>query len=136
MIAVPGHTQGMMCVLILEERTILFGDACGNFVMLFDKYASTVEEYYESLNKLKCMESTYDIVLRNHGTGQSSKTVLDDVMECAERVLKRKDDKIPFVFQEIKMMISSQVDNQTFLRIDGKEGNLVYIESKIYKESL
>ena len=37
MILVKGHTPGMMCPLILEERTVIFGDACGVGVLLFDE---------------------------------------------------------------------------------------------------
>ena len=56
---VSGHTPGMMCPLIQEERTIIFGDACGVSVLLFDEYSSCVSEYLKSLEVLKTYENDY-----------------------------------------------------------------------------
>ena len=52
-----GHTPGMMCPLVIEDRLIIFGDACGVGVLLFDEYSSSVLEYKNSLLSLKQYES-------------------------------------------------------------------------------
>lgn len=132
MISIPGHTPGMMCALIKEERIMLFGDACGVFVMLFDEYSSTVEEYHDALLKLKSFEPAYDKIIRNHGTGLSEKAVLHDVLECTKRVLNRSDDKVPFTFMNTDLLISAEID-QAYNRKDGREGNFAYKEDRIYK---
>lgn len=57
MIGVPGHTQGMMCALIQEERYIVFGDACGVFVLLHNDQSSNVSDYRKSLLRLKTLRT-------------------------------------------------------------------------------
>lgn len=73
-IAAPGHTQGMMVLLVKEERTILFGDACGVMTFLFRPECSTVRTYQQTLQKLIGMEDQYDRILRQHGTCESPKS--------------------------------------------------------------
>ena len=63
-VAVPGHTQGMTCILNEKERWILFGDACNPSVFLWGEGSLSVEEYRESLCNLKKYEERYDTVLR------------------------------------------------------------------------
>ena len=98
MIAVPGHTPGMMCPLLVEERTIIFGDACGVGVLLFDKYSSTVSEYRKSLLRLKKLEASYDTIYRNHGTFVSPKDLLDNVITCCDNILNKTDAHEPAGF--------------------------------------
>lgn len=131
MIPVPGHTPGMTCVLIKEERTIIFGDACGVFVLLYDDYSSSVYEYRNSLIQLKKYEDAYDLILRNHGTGESRKDLLDNVINCCELILNNKDDKIPFTFAGVDLLVAKDFDKKTRCRKDGLEGNLAYRKDKI-----
>ena len=79
-ILTPGHTNGMTMVLVKEERTILFGDGCGVGVLLFFPYSTSVEEYKETLVELKKHENEYDNIIRNHGTYESNKDLLDNVI--------------------------------------------------------
>lgn len=132
-ICVPGHTPGMTCVLIPEDRTILFGDACGVFVLLFDEYSSTVEEYRNSIVHLKQYEKDYDFIIRNHGTGESPKVLLDNVIECCDDVLNKEDDAIPFSFAGVDLLVARKFDPETRNRVDGKEGNLAYRKAYIHK---
>jgi len=131
----PGHTQGMTMILIKEERTILFGDGCGVSVLLLDEFASSVSDYLNTLLNLKIYEDQYDKIIRNHGTGESPKELLDNVVECCRCVLNGTDDKQP-----AKNNIPMPCDNAFFAktlkkdsikRVDGKEGNLVYRSDKI-----
>lgn len=128
-VSVPGHTPGMSCVLIEEEKTMLFGDACGLFTLLFEKYSSNVSEYKENLKYLKTFESKYDYVLRNHGVGYSDKSLLDNVIECCESILNGTDAKIPIQFMGIDLLSAANVDEKS-QRIDGKEGNIIYLLEK------
>jgi hydroxyacylglutathione hydrolase len=125
LIEVPGHTPGMTCILVEEERVILFGDACGNFVLLFEEYSSCVSEYRNNLLALKKVEMEYDGIIRNHGTGESSKELLDNVIECCELILNKQDDRVPFRFAEVDLILAKKID-QHHNRIDGKFGNIAY----------
>lgn len=128
MIPVPGHTPGMMCPLIIEERTIIFGDACGVSVLLMDDYSSNVSEYKESLLHLKTWEKDYDTIYRNHGTFFSQKDLLDNVIECCDLILKHQDAHQPVTMHGRNLFAAQVVSG--FGRIDGKEGNVLYLESK------
>lgn len=124
MIPVKGHTPGMMCPLIIEERTIIFGDACGVSVLLFDEYSSVVSEYKESLLNLKKYEKEYDTIYRNHGTFFSNKDLLDNVIECCDLILSGNDDHVPAKFLEMNLFAAKET--KKYGRIDGKEGNILY----------
>ena len=128
MILVKGHTPGIMCPLLVEERTIIFGDACGVGVLLFDEYSSTVSEYRDSLLKLKKYENKYDIIYRNHGTFVSSKGLLDNVIECCDLILEGKDDHQPVTVHGIDLFTAKKTYKDG--RVDGKEGNIMYTEDK------
>ncbi len=126
-VAVPGHTPGSMMMLMPQERTILFGDACGVGVMLFEDWALTVSEYRDSLLSLKeKQEHRYDTVLRNHGTFGSTKGVLDDCIACCGDILAGRDDRVPArVFGQEGFCQAKRVDAHG-RRLDGREGNILY----------
>lgn len=128
MIPVAGHTPGMMCPLIIEERTIIFGDACGVSVLLMDQYSSTVSEYKKSLLYLQQFEEQYDRVYRNHGTFFSQKSLLKNVIECCDLILKQQDAHMPVTLHQRHFFSAQPVDG--YGRIDGQEGNIFYIEEK------
>jgi glyoxylase-like metal-dependent hydrolase (beta-lactamase superfamily II) len=130
-IYVPGHTQGMTMVLDIEERVILFGDGCGVGVLLLTDEASTVSEYRDSLLKLKQHEDRYDRVLRQHGSCESPKSVLDDNIEVCNKILNGTADAVADIFEGIPCLLAMAVDPKTRKRIDGKEGNIRYTVDKI-----
>ena len=129
MVSVPGHTPGMLCPLLMEERTIIFGDACGVAVLLFDEFSSTVSEYRQSLQHLKLYEDRYDKIYRNHGTFWSPKELLDNVIECCDLILDGKDDHQPVNMHGYNLFAAKQTDGHN--RIDGKQGNLLYAADKV-----
>ena len=126
----PGHTPGSSCVLIVEERCIVFGDACAAMTWIFTGNG-TVAEYKEALLKLKQREDDYDTVLFPHNNMTEPKSVLDDCIEVCDEIIAGTDEKIPY---------STPVTNGTYLlakagdffgREDGKKGNIVYNPNKI-----
>ena len=130
----PGHTQGMCMILFKEERIILFGDGCGVGVLLVEECCSTVEEYRKTLLKVKTYEDQYDRIIRNHGTCESPKELLDNVIDVCSDILEGKDDHIP-ANAPIKcdypcFMAKATVSNSQS-RVDGKEGNIIYASNKI-----
>jgi len=128
MISAVGHTPGMMCALIPEEETIFFGDACGMNVLLHDEFASSVSEYRNSLVRLKKLESEYTHIYRNHGTYTNNKKLLDNVLECCELILAKKDDHCPV--QMYGKTLYAAKKTECGRRTDGKEGNLIYAPEK------
>lgn len=129
-VAVPGHTPGMHCVLVEEERYCLFGDACGVFVLLYDDYSSCASEYLASLEHLKGYEDRYDFIIRNHGTGASPKELLGNVMDCARLIVSGTDDHVPITHNGRDLFLAKAPSPDGFGRADGKEGNIAYRADK------
>lgn len=133
-IHVPGHTQGMCMVLMREERTILFGDACGESVLLVEDYCSTVKEYGEALKRVKARENEYDFVLRNHGTCESDKAILDELIHLCDLILAGQDDAAPaegIAMDAPEARFAKARDSKTHKRLDGGHGNIAYLPSRI-----
>mgnify|MGYP004520371119 CR=1 FL=1 len=132
MIHAPGHTQGMMVPLVKEDRVAIFGDACGVFTFLFRQECSSVNVYRQTLLKLKSYENQYDRILRQHGTCESPKSLTDENLEVAQEILNGTDEHIPFEYLGYHAFIAKQTDPQTGIRADGKSGNIVYAQDKIW----
>lgn len=135
---VPGHTEGSMMFLIKEDRAILFGDACGPGTLLIENFSSNISDYLKGLLNIKQIENEYDLILRNHGTFQSEKELLDNVIEICNDILLGKDDKciLPESMKEL-FPIYSNLDiysgrkiindpHHGIVREDHKEGNISY----------
>ena len=126
-IQVPGHTQGMMMILIEEERIMLFGDACGMSVMLHEDWSSEVSLYRQSLLHVKkAYASTYDHVIRNHGTYTSPCFILDEVIHCCDEILLQQDDHIATELFGEEGFYRAQAIDAYGNRLDGKIGNILY----------
>ena len=131
MIAVPGHTPGMMVPLVVEEGIAIFGDACGVGTLIMLPHSTTVERYRESLLRLKEHEGRYAIVLRQHGTCASTKRVLEDNLELCDLVLAGKDAAEPAEHNGAPCLRAAKTDPATGRRVDGREGNLLYLADRI-----
>lgn len=130
-IHVPGHTQGMLVLLDEEERIAFFGDACGVFTLLIFPEASTVSAYRASLEHLRDFASQFDRVLRQHGTCESPVSILDGNIALCELIIARADDAQPVEFMGKQAFMAKRIDPATRERVDGGEGNLVYLPEKI-----
>ena len=131
MVHVPGHAQGMFVPIAREERVAFFGDACGVFTLLILPEASTVAEYRDSLLHLREHAGDFDRVLRQHGTCESPKSILDGNIGLCEDVLSGAADAMPHEFMGIEALLARAVDPATNARLDGGEGNLVYRTDRI-----
>ena len=135
-ISVPGHTQGMTCILNREERTILFGDACNPAVFLWDQEAVSVEEYRESLLHLKTYEDRYDTIYLSHGMTTVDKAILDNVIAVCDDILQGSSDAQPFYFMDYQGLKLAKAADENRNRLDGGLGNIVYNEKKIFKSQV
>ncbi len=126
-IHVPGHTKGSCCVLLEEERAILFGDACNSNTLIMDETSTTISEYQKSLEYLKTFEQAYDTVYYSHGPAVGPKTCLEDNIDLCKRILSGTDDAQKCEFMGKAAIRAARVQGQ-FKRVDGKYGNIVYSE--------
>lgn len=138
--AVPGHTPGCIVPVLVEERVSIFGDAAGPGTLLSEEYAAPVSEYLAALRKLKEREASWDRVLRFHGTCESSKALLDDMIEICEEVLAGTDDRVPQpasagavfpIHSDLAIYLAKETLPGSQDRVDGREGNMFYREDKV-----
>jgi len=126
----PGHTPGMICPLIPEDRALIIGDACDDNVLLFDRFSSTVSVYQKNLQKVKDLDHFYDNVYGNHGVFVFPKELIDNVLQCCEQILNHTDAHIPTAMLGAQMYSCCPIGADT-LRLDGKPGNVLYSEEKV-----
>lgn len=121
-------------LLLPEARTILFGDGCGVGVLLVEDCCSSVEAYRQSLVHVKTYEPRYDHIIRNHGTCESSKELLDNVISVCDEILNGTDDHIPATAPidcAVPVYMAKATRPGTQIRLDGKEGNILYAANKV-----
>ena len=75
-------------MLIPEERMLLLGDACNSNTFLFQDYSTSVEEFLESLIRLKgLVDGRFDTILSSHGDGVLDPSVIDENIALCRRIL-------------------------------------------------
>ncbi|MCD8014752.1 MAG: MBL fold metallo-hydrolase [Lachnospiraceae bacterium] len=126
--ACPGHTRGSLVMLLPEERTVLLGDACNGFTFLFQDYSTTVEEYRESLCRLKRkLDGKFDKVLASHGDGVLSPEVIKDNIRVCDQILAGETDDLPMEFGGDKGLRALE-------NVQPGHGNIIYNPARIRRE--
>lgn len=137
--AVPGHTPGCIVPVLVEERMAIFGDAAGPGTLVTEEYAATVSEYLAALRALKEHEADWDRVLRFHGTCESPKSLLDDMLDICLEVLAGTDDRVVQpasagdvypIKSDLPIYLAKETLPGSQQRVDGREGNLFYRADK------
>jgi hydroxyacylglutathione hydrolase len=127
-----GHTPGSVTILIVEEETLILGDACCKFTFLFDDVSSGLKGYREMLKRLdQQTKGKYNRVLLSHGDGNATPAIIPSVIALCDDILNGHSDEIPFMFMGQQALIAKAID-RNFERIDSGEGNIVYAKSKIF----
>lgn len=129
----PGHTPGTFCMLIVEDRLLLTGDACHSISYLFFDNALSIEEYLENLCILKQQEERWDSLLLSHPIGAAPKSMLDEVIHLCDEILKGATDEVPYDYQGKPAFIAKAVD-ENMLRRDGVYGNIIFRKDKLRKK--
>lgn len=132
-IPLPGHTQGSMCMLFKENRSLLMGDTCNPSVFLFDEEALSVEEYLENLHCFQKYDNLYDRIWISHGDGAPMpKQLIKECMDICNRILNGEDEKVDFEFMgKVYKSAYALLPNQ--LRSDGGMANIIYNPMKVRK---
>jgi hydroxyacylglutathione hydrolase len=126
-----GHTRGSVTILIVEEETLILGDACSQFTFLFDDEASGITSYQAMLKRLDHQtRGQYNRVCLSHGDGNASPAIIHSVIALCDDIIHGQSDEVPFQFMGKQAFIAKAV-NRDFQRLDGGEGNIVYAKSRI-----
>lgn len=131
-IALPGHTKGTVVLLVQEPRLLILGDACNNSTFLFDEFSTTVQTYRATLAAAKGkLLGRFDRVFFSHRSIEGEPDVMDNVLALCDALLAGQGDAQPYTFRGQQVFIAKACAAH-FVRPDGKCGNLVYSQSKIY----
>ncbi|MDR3596330.1 MBL fold metallo-hydrolase [Clostridium sp.] len=126
-----GHTPGQIAVLIKEERMLMTGDAANQATFLFDKYSLGTTSYEKSMmDLLSKTDGRFDKILLSHGTGETPKELLSNIIQLCEDIKAGKSDDVPFDFMGQRAYIAKKANAQ-FERLDGEVGNIIYSKEKI-----
>lgn len=125
-VAVPGHTAGSLIFLIPEDRTAIFGDACGEHTLLLFGESAPIADYRAGLLHMREFEARFDTVLRNHGSYSSPKQILADNIELCGDILAGTDAAIESDFFGQMGRLGRPEEHP------GKVGNILYDPNKLY----
>jgi glyoxylase-like metal-dependent hydrolase (beta-lactamase superfamily II) len=85
----PGHTKGSICLLDRKDRVLFTGDHIKLLAWLHTEEALSMEEYLESLQKIKRRASEFDRLLPGHDS-TLNKDFLQEQIICAENIVNGK----------------------------------------------
>lgn len=134
-IAYGGHTGGSMTFLVVEESTLLMGDAAGNFTMMQGPMALPISVYQKSTQRMiQRMQGRVERILLSHEDVIPPLNMLDEILEVCDEILRSTDDRIPFSFMGEDSYIAKQCGyshNEQYgisehLRLDGGFSNIIY----------
>ncbi|MDR1148817.1 MAG: MBL fold metallo-hydrolase [Spirochaetaceae bacterium] len=91
-IHVPGHTKGSLVFLDSVSRAIFTGDACQTNTQLFLPDSTTVEEYRESLVRLKTFSDRFDVLYGGHSGAAVPGRIIDEAVELCGLIMVGRDD--------------------------------------------
>ncbi len=134
MLALHGHTQGMMCPLFVEDRVILFGDGLNSAAFLQMDHSLPIESYRDNLLIFKAKyEDLYDTPLYSHPHNFGGKEILDEMIAlCAEITVPGYESvEMPEVLGP-GIALAKPVD-AGYRRIDGGTANMAYRKDNLYK---
>lgn len=120
-----GHTAGSVIFLIPEDRIAIFGDACGEHTLLLFRESTSIETYHRNLCALRTAAPAFDRVLRNHGSYESPKQILEDNIALCEDILARRDAALPADFHGSCGLLGRPEQHPGFV------GNIVYDPAKL-----
>ena len=133
-IAFPGHTPGSMALFLPKERILITGDACNDSTFLFDENSSSVEQYQETVRKVREeLSGRYDRVFICHHAIDTGADLLENMEAVCQDILDGKADDLPFPFRGMQGWIAKKCSPH-FEREDGKCANLIYNKDKVFRE--
>ena len=124
-LACPGHTAGSLIFLVQPDRVALFGDSCGEHTLLLFEEGSSVAAYAEALRRVQEREAEFDLVLRNHGTGESEKRILADNLALCQDILAGRDARVPVSIRGVQGFMGREDPHP------GTCGNILYCPDRL-----
>lgn len=127
-----GHTMGSVGFFDSQTSTLFAGDGCNNSTFLFLRESTTISQYRETLCHLKDVwMPRVRRILICHGPRLSAPiSVIDDLIECCDRVLEGRATEETFVlpYEPFRNGIArwAVMGEDHRWDYDGRFGNLIY----------
>ena len=109
---VPGHTPGSVCILDKEDRILFTGDSINRHCWMQLEESTSLEAFYESLDRLSFLDGTYDTILSGHTQGCDTASLYEEhktaVKEVIDGVSKQQDEDYTYFGGTCKIHKSTQ----------------------------
>ncbi len=131
-VAFPGHTQGMVAILVRELRILLLGDGCNSRTFMFLPDSTSIEAYKQSLQRLlDRYGDLFDTVWFSHGPYRGSKQIVKESIELCGEIMAGTTDNLPFEFMGMTGCLAKAAlpDGS---RADGNQSNIVFNPDRIF----
>ena len=95
----PGHTPGSVCFLDRSSRMLFSGDTVCEWgiLLLFRQESCPPAVFLASMQRLKALWDTFDLIWPGHHGFPVNKSYIDDYLTCAEQIVagtaKTKNEK-------------------------------------------
>ena len=90
-IQISGHTPGSIAFLERSKRFLISGDSVSLVPVFMFGNGRNLDAYRASLNKLRRLNSCFDVVFGSHGETEIEPSLIDELLELALRI---KNDEI------------------------------------------
>lgn len=126
-----GHTQGMMAILIRENKALISGDGANMFTFLWSSETLGLTSYEKSVRQIKKLtDGKFNKMYCSHGSGDLTIDYFDRMLENIAMIKAGQDDAVDFEFMGLKSKIAFAIDS-AHNRLDGGIGNIVYDPNRI-----
>lgn len=92
-ILIPGHTPGSIALLEKNQRFLIAGDSVSKATVYMFGKGRDINDWNNSLHKLKDRKDEFDVVYASHGEVEISPNQIDDCLELIDEAFK--DNIIP-----------------------------------------
>lgn len=93
---VAGHTQGGVCILDKEDGILFTGDSINRHCWMQLEESTSLETFYESLDRLSFLNGTYDTILSGHTQGCDTASLYEEhkaaVKEVIDGISRQQDE--------------------------------------------
>ena len=129
-VEVGGHTPGSIVLIDDKTRIAFCGDACNGNTLLEFKTSLPVNVYLQNLRRLAAYSDRFDMMYGGHEV--FDKTIIEEGIETAERVVNGTDEKYPakgIMGYDICYAVAKNADGTN--GTDGKRFNMSYDPGRI-----
>ena len=132
-VTTPGHTPGSVCLLDRFHKQLFAGDSCNPNVWMFLPMSLTIEDYYETVQKLQNLKPYFGLIFICHTFFTVGHDCLDQVAEMCRQLLAGGVTPIPHPnFTPWKGFSVKPMANG--FNQDGTVGNIIFDPNKIHRE--